>query len=69
MCRCTLEAPPRGTSNEYPEHSCFVFVLFFEKYEKYQFSGKQILVGQVDSENLLIHGQIIKNDNSTPDQI
>ena len=33
--------------------------------KKCQFSGKYILVGQVDFDHLLVHGQVIKFDNST----
>ena len=34
--------------------------------KKCQFPGKKILVGQVDFDHLLVHGQVIKLDNSSP---
>ena len=52
--------PHRAAANECPQH---MFSSINKK--NVNFQGGKYLVGQVDLDHLLAHGQVIKFDNST----
>ena len=56
-CGYSSEPPQCGAFNEYPQHS---FPSRDKK--KCQFLDKHILVGQVDFDHLLVHGQVMSMD-------